>query len=163
PFVGVTSSRLLRITMDVLPQRLAISMLADSQAALPALPANSAHDGWPIVVIRAVSPLLVGPTPRRIVRIGVLFAFFPPRSETSRRFPFRRRLRRPDLRVPAHWLAVASATDEHSDGTGPTLPPAWSRDHLCRCPAITIRPDAPLDDFLRRWCQYRDCKPADSA
>ena len=50
------------------------------------LPAHRPDDGRPIIVIRAVASPLVGSAPRRIKRIAVFVAFFPPRSETSHRF-----------------------------------------------------------------------------
>src|SRR2546430_7118677 len=84
PFIRVTSGFGFGVVMHMLVQGLAVGMLAHAQAALPTLPANRANHRWPVIFIGAVTAPLVGSTPRRIKRIAVLFAFFPPHSETSR-------------------------------------------------------------------------------
>lgn len=110
PFIGVTGGLLLGVPLHVLLQRLAISMVAHSQATLPTLPANRPDDGSPIVFIRAVSPSLVGSSPRRIKRIAVFFAFFPPRSETSHRFQSPHQATPFGLKSHKHWLGFSCAT-----------------------------------------------------
>src|SRR5574341_2558629 len=79
PFIGVTSGLRLCVPLHVLLQRLAIGMVAHSQATLPTLPAHRSDNWRPIIFIRAVSALLVGSAPRRIKRIAGGFSFFPPR------------------------------------------------------------------------------------
>jgi hypothetical protein len=86
PFIGVTLGRLLGKLMHVLPQSLTVCRRTDSAAALPTLSPNGADNRWSIIVIGAVPALLVSSATRRIIGIRVLFAFFPPRSETSRPF-----------------------------------------------------------------------------
>ena len=49
PFICVTGGLLLCVSMHVLLQRLAIGMVAHSQATLPTLPANRPDDGRPII------------------------------------------------------------------------------------------------------------------
>jgi hypothetical protein len=88
PFIGVTSGRLLCVPMDMLLQRRAIGMVAHTQTTLPTLPAHGPDNGRAIIGIRAVATPLVGSAPRRIKRVAVFVSFFPPRSETSRRFLF---------------------------------------------------------------------------
>ena len=84
PFIGITSGLWLGVVMYMLVQGLAIRMLANAQAALPTLSANRANHWWSVIFIAAMTSSLVGSTSRRVKRIAVLFAFFPPRSETSR-------------------------------------------------------------------------------
>lgn len=162
PFIGVASSHLLRIAMPMLPQRLAVGMLADSQTTLAALPTNSPDHGRPLSCIRAVPALLVGPPPRRIVRIRVLFAFFPPRAETSRRFPCHGQARWSDSSSYTHCLGGACASGARSDGTRLTPPPRRSRIPLYQCLATTTRLAGLRDCSPRRWCRCRDCRPAGS-
>lgn len=79
PFIRVTSGSLLRVAMHVLLQSLAVRMLANSQAALPAPSAKSADHRRAMIVVSSVPTLLVRSPPGRIIGIGVLVAFFPPR------------------------------------------------------------------------------------
>src|SRR5215207_9722310 len=85
PFIRVTSGPRPSGAVHVPPQRRPVRMPADPQPALPASSPDSADHRRPVVVVGAVAAPLVGTPPRRVVRIGVLVAFFPPRSETSRR------------------------------------------------------------------------------
>src|SRR5215208_4395850 len=83
PFIRVTGGVSLGVPMHVLLQRLAIGMMPHAQATLSTVASHGPDNGRPIVVVRPMPPLLVGATPRRIKRIGMSLAFFPPRSETS--------------------------------------------------------------------------------
>src|SRR2546430_1546583 len=69
PFIRITSRRRFRITMHMLLQSLAIGMLSDSQAALPAGSANRADHWWTIIFVGSVTALLVRSAAWRIQRI----------------------------------------------------------------------------------------------
>src|SRR5512143_1562239 len=87
PFVRVDRDhRPRRPTYHVL-QRRAVSVLGDAQADLTALPAHHSADRRAVVGPSAVAAGLVRPPTRRIVRVAVRHAFFPPRSGRSRRPP----------------------------------------------------------------------------
>lgn len=155
PFIGVTLGRPLGIPMHVLLQSLAVRMLTDSQAALPTLSANGPNNRWPVIFIGAVPTLLVSSAPRRIQRIGVLFAFFPPRSETSP----------PSLcldpatpaRLTAHsrWPGVACASARHTGARARVPPLRRLPVRPCRSHALTTRSGVGPSYSLQRWSQYR--------
>ena len=86
PFIRIGKRRRLCETHHMLLQRLAICVLDDAQTHLSTLAPDRADDGRPVIVIGAMPTLFVGPTPRRVRRITMFSAFFPPRSETSRQF-----------------------------------------------------------------------------
>jgi len=158
PFIRVTLGCLPRITVHVLPQSLAVCMPADSQAALPALSANSPNHGWPIIVIGGVPTSLVRATARRIKRIGVAVAFFPPRSETSRRSPSRRLAAGSDSTFDKHSVGFSSAIYGLSGVIVRVPLKARSRVRPCRHHAVTTRLVAAQDDSRRRWCRCRGCR-----
>jgi hypothetical protein len=110
PFIGVTLGCLPRKPMHMLSQSLAVRLLTDSQAALPTLSPNGSDNRWSVIVIRAVPALLVSSAPRRIIRIRVLFAFFPPHSETSRPFQSRSRAVESGSTSHKHSVGFACAT-----------------------------------------------------
>src|ERR1700754_4800120 len=159
PFIGVTNGLWLNVVMHMLVQRLAVGMLAHAQAALPTLPANRANHRWPVIFIGAVTAPLVGSTTRRIKRIAVLFAFFPPHSETSRQSPCRS--------VPfdsawqKHWSECACANDARRGGRAPVPEQARWRVRLCRFHVITRPSVADQGCYRRREFPYKDCRPAD--
>src|SRR4029453_8388710 len=72
----------LRIAVDLRSQRDAIGMRAYPQATASGLAPDCPHHRWPIILIGAVSPPLVGAPPGRIGGVGVPLAFFPPHSGT---------------------------------------------------------------------------------
>jgi hypothetical protein len=161
PFIGVTGGRLLRVAMYVLVQCLAVGMLANSQTALSTSPANGSNYWWPVIVIAAVTSSLVCPTTRWIKRICVLFAFFPPRSGTSRRFPFLRHSVWLDSACQRHWPECACANDGHMGVRATTPVRARCRAHLCRY-RVTIRQGVADRGCCQRiWFPYRDCRPSD--
>lgn len=155
PFIGITSGVSFGVPMDVLLQRLAIRMVPYAQATLPTAASHGADNGRPIVVVRAMPPLLVGATPRRIKRIGVFLAFFPPRSETSP----------PSLcldpatpaRLTAHsrWPGVACASARHTGARARVPPLRRLPVRPCRSHALTTRSGVGPSYSLQRWSQYR--------
>src|SRR5438270_729725 len=161
PFIGVTSGLWLGVVMHMLVQSLAAGMRAHAQAALPALPANRANHRWPVIFIGAVTAPLVGSTPRRIKRIAVLFAFFPPRSETSRQSPCRRRSGPLDSAWQRHWSECACASDARRGGRATVPEQARWRVRLCRCHVITRPGVAARGGYRQREFPYKDCRPAD--
>ena len=86
PFIGVNSGSGYRELMYMSRKRLAVGMMHDTQTDISAVSSNGAHNQGAVIVIGAMSLLLVGSLPGRIVRMGMGGTFFPPRSETSRRF-----------------------------------------------------------------------------
>ena len=147
----------------MLLQSLAIRMLANSQATLPASPADGADHRGPIIVIGAVPTPLIGATPRRSCWIGVLFAFFPPRSETSRQSQSRR------LRAPLpsaaheHSVGVSSASGARSSATAQVPQLRRSLARPCRHHAPRARLGAAQGGCQRRWCPCRDCSCSDTS
>lgn len=87
PLLGVAGRRRLCRAMYMLRQGRSISALANSQATFAARSADGADHWRAVIVIGAVTSPLIRPTARRSKRVGVLVAFFSPRSETSRRSP----------------------------------------------------------------------------
>jgi len=159
--VGVTGGRLLSVAMHMLVQGLTIRTLTYAQAALPTLPANRANHRWPIIFIVAMTTSFVGSTTRWIKRIAVLFAFFPPRSETSRRFRCLRQSVTLDSTLQTHWLGCVCANDGHR-GVKATVPgQAQSKARLCRSHVTTRRGVAGRGCCQRRSFSYRDCRLAD--
>jgi hypothetical protein len=86
PFVSVHLGMELGVRMDMVMQSLFVGVMHHPQAHLSALASHRTDNGRPVVVVSAMPPPFVGPSPRRIVGIEVRFTFFPPRSETSRPF-----------------------------------------------------------------------------
>src|SRR5947209_8552830 len=133
PFIGITSGLWLGVVMYMLVQGLAIRMLANAQAALPTLSANRANHWWSVIFIAAMTSSLVGSTSRRVKRIAVLFAFFPPRSETSRRFLCLCRPAPLDSAWQRHSPECACASDEYKGVTATVPGQARLTARLCRC------------------------------
>jgi hypothetical protein len=86
PFVGEYHCIGQGESVNMVNQGLFVSVVNHSQAHLPALAADRADNGRSVIVVGAVSRPFIGPSTRWIIRISVKFAFFPPRSETSRLF-----------------------------------------------------------------------------
>jgi len=116
PLIRITGGACLSVAVDVFLQRLAIGMLAHAQSTLPTLPADGADDGRTIVLIGPVPTAFVGAAARRIARVAVFVAFFPPRSETSPRFPSRCPVTLSRLTSYIRWLGAVGATDARTDG-----------------------------------------------
>ncbi len=162
PLIRVTTGSALRKLMHMLLQSLTIRMLVHSQAALPTRSADGSHHWWSIIVIGAVPTPLVRSTTRRIKRIGVLFAFFPPRSETSRRFQSRSLVVRSDPESHERCVGVACASDARSDVTTLTPVKALSLVRLCTHRVITRPLGADQAYSQRRWCPCKGCRRADN-
>ena len=162
PFIRVTSGLLLRKLMYMLLQSFAIRMRANSQAALPAVSADSSHHGWAIIVIGAVPAPLVRAAAWWITRIRVPFAFFPPRSGTSRQFQFRSLAVRSAPRSHKRSVGVSCASDVRSDVTTLTPPKVWWMARLCRPRVITKPLVAEPVYCQRRWFRCKDYRRADS-
>jgi hypothetical protein len=163
PFIGVTLGSLPRKPMHVLSQSLAVRMLTDSQAALPTLSPNGSDNRWPVIFIRAVPTLLVSSATRRIIGVRVLFAFFPPRSETSR--PFQSRRRAVGSGSTAHKPAVgcACATCARSAARVQVPQPGRLQVRPCRHRAVTTRCGAAQDCSRQKWSRCRDCRRSGTA
>jgi hypothetical protein len=117
--------------VDVFLQGLAIGMLTHAQSALPTLPANGTDDRWTSVLIGPVSALFVSAATRRVVWVGVFVTFFPPRSETSPRFPSRRLVTLSRLTSHTHWLGAVGATEGRTAGRARVPPLPLSPDPPC--------------------------------
>jgi len=77
PFVGVYLSIGPGEGMDMVNQRLFVSVVNHSQACLSALTSHSADNGRPIIVIGAVSPQFVDPPAGRIIWVRMKITFSP--------------------------------------------------------------------------------------
>ena len=158
PFIGVTLGCLPGVTMHVLPQSLTVRMLTDSQATLPTLSTNGSDNRWPVIFIRPVPTLLVSSATRRIIRIRVLFAFFPPRSDTSRPFQSLCRAVASGSTVHQHSVGCACATCARSAAIVQVPQPVRWRVRPCRHLAVTTRRGAAQDCSRQKWCRCRDCR-----
>ena len=65
--------------------RTRVGMVADPDALLACVPRNDADKGGTIVGVGPVPSPLIGPPTRRIIRVKMGRAFFPPRFGTARR------------------------------------------------------------------------------
>jgi hypothetical protein len=123
PFIRVASGSRQRVAVHVPPQRRPVRVLADSQPTLPAAPPDGADHRGTVILVGGVAALLVRTPPRRVVRISVLFAFFPPRSETSRRSQSRRRRAARREAAHKHSAGSACASDARTGATVTTPRP----------------------------------------
>jgi hypothetical protein len=86
PLIGI---ELRAVSGDVLRSKcctgMPISMVANPGALLTCVPRDDADNGWTIVGIGPVPFPLMGPPTRRIIRVRMGRAFFPPRFGTARR------------------------------------------------------------------------------
>src|SRR5215204_906219 len=155
PFVSVTSGVSVGVPMHVLLQRLAIRMVPHAQATLSTVAPHDADNGRPIVVVRAMPPLLVGAPPRRIKRIGVFLAFFPPRSETSHPSLCLDPATPARLTPHSRWLGVACASARRTGARARVPPLRQSPVRPCRSHALTTRPGVAPSYSLQRWSRYR--------
>jgi hypothetical protein len=62
-----------------------ISMVANPEALLTCVPRDDADNGWTIVGVGPMPFSLIGPPTRRIIRVRMRRAFFPPHFGTARR------------------------------------------------------------------------------
>jgi hypothetical protein len=86
PVVGLEDRRATRHPAFNHPQTvIAVSVLADGQPHAPGLTGHQGKDRRAIIGIGPVSAALIGTPPRRIVGVKMWGAFFPPRSDTTRR------------------------------------------------------------------------------
>ena len=85
-------------------------MLFRSQTHLPTLASNRAQHGRTIIGECAASPAFVGATTRRVERVKVFNAFFPPHSETAHRFQPHYPLTVCLVATVQHWRAPGVAT-----------------------------------------------------
>ena len=86
PFVGIDLIASQGAGMDVMFEGFLVGVMNHPQANLTTLTANRPHNWRTIIVIGAMAALFVGPTTRGIIRVGMILTFFPPHSETFRRF-----------------------------------------------------------------------------
>ncbi len=112
--IGVDAGFGLRKAMHLRFQGFSRRVRDDSQADLPAVPADRPDNRWPVIGVGAPSALVIGSKAGRIERIGVLASFFPPHSETSRRF-------QSGYRGLAYWVATVGHSLAHLGVT-----PRWS-------------------------------------
>ncbi len=163
PFVGVAGRLRQRRAMHVLRQGCSIRALANSQTTLATLSADSAHYRRAIIGVGAVSTPLIRPAARRITRVGMEFAFFPPRSGTSRPSPSPHLSGKSRSTSHMHSPGGACATYEHSRARPPVQWQATHSTRLCRCHATAARRGAHPDCFRQRWFRYTNYKRARTA
>ena len=162
PLIRVTGGFFRGVAVDMFMQRFPVGMLAHTQPALPTLPTYGSDDGRTIILIGPMPPSLVGATARRIAWIAVFVPFFPPRSETSRRFPSRRPVTPVSLTSYTRWRGAACATDGHTDVRAPVPQLRRSRGHPYTRHALTTPPGGGPDYCPQKWFPYRGYMSADS-
>ena len=89
-------------------ERLALSILQDTNSHLTSFSANHGTNRWTIIFVSAPSTPFVRSTARRIVWISVPFSFFPRRSGTFRRFRLPDRSRVRSFVHVRRWLATGA-------------------------------------------------------
>jgi hypothetical protein len=161
PFIGEYHSISQGEHMDVMNQGLFVSVVNDSQAHLPALTPDCADNGRSIIVVGAMSPLFVGSLAAWIVRIVVTFAFFPPRSETSRPFQSVGLAKGPAVAAALRWLGSPCAYRVPFGDSRRSRAqwPLWA--HLCISHASAERPALAGSAFPRTLSHCTDCKCPD--
>jgi hypothetical protein len=131
PLIAVTGRAIGGELFNVPMQRLFGGAFFYSQATLAAA-SSDCPDHWrAVILVCAMTPSLIGSTPRRIRFVAVLFSFFPQRSETSRLFQSGG-LSRASLRAShSRSLAVACASYERSGERCQVLRLRPENFHLC--------------------------------
>ncbi len=158
PLVAVTGRAIPGELLDVAVQRLFVGALGDSQAALATTSSNRPDHRRAVIVVRAMSALLIGSATRRIRLVYMPFAFFPPRSETSRLFPSGGRATASRLTSRSRSLGAACARCEHFAEISRVLQPRPEsfRLYTRRAPARPLGADSSC--CHKRWCHYTNCK-----
>ena len=123
PLIAVTRRLVAGVLLPVALQRLPVRAFANPQPTLAAAPTNRTHNRRAVLGVGPMAPFLVRAATRRICLVFVRFAFFPPRSETSHRFPYSDLSTASLAACDIHWLASACATCEHSVGRVRVLRP----------------------------------------
>jgi hypothetical protein len=131
PFIGIDSRVGLRETNQVLLQSLTIRVLDDTQPNGSALTPDRADDGRTVIIIGAVPALFVGPTAGWVRGIIVFSAFFPPNSETFRRFQLWYPVAGSRVGAGAHYRADVGADDAPYHRLSPTRVTNWPWVHPC--------------------------------
>ena len=116
PVVGIDLNTGPGEGMDVMFESFLVSVVNHSQTDLTTLTPYRSHNWRTIIVISAMAALFVSPAAWRIIGIGVIFTFFPPHSETFRRFQSVYRVMVLVIDGVGHWLAVAYEHREPFDG-----------------------------------------------
>jgi len=106
PFVGIDLNAGQGAGMDMMFEGFLVGVVNHPQANLTTLTTNRPHNRRTIIVIGAMAALFVGPTARGIIKIGMILTFFPPHSETFRRFQSVHRVMALAVDGVGHWLAV---------------------------------------------------------
>ena len=116
PFIGIDLNANQSEGMDVMFESFLVSVANHPQTNLTTLTPYRTHNRWTIIVISPMAALFVSPAARGIIRIGVILTFFPPHSETFRRFQSVYRVRALVVDGVGHWLATAYEHREPFDG-----------------------------------------------
>jgi hypothetical protein len=121
PFIGVADGPRLRKAMDRGLQSRPLRMRYHPQTTRSAGPSDRPDHRRSVVFIRAVPASLIGATPRRIRRIAMGLAFFPPQAETAHPFRFVPRLRGSPLKRARRGRGVSDGACAPSCGSSPVL------------------------------------------
>src|SRR5215470_7336430 len=164
PLISVAAGLPLRIAVDMRPKRDALRVLAYPQATTSGLSPDRPHHRWPIILIGAVSPPLVGVPPGRIGGVGVSLPFFPPHSGTSQRSPCQYLARRLLPTSYSRWLAPSAVRDAPCSDTPPAPRPGWHCSPLCRRHGSATPLGEPTAHSRQTRSRYRGgCTPGRSA
>jgi len=155
PLIRVTGGFFFGVAMYVFLQRLSIGMSVHAQPALPTFSAYGPDDGRTIILIGPVTSSLVRAAARRIARVAVFVAFFPPRSETSHQFPSPRQVTSVDPTSCIRWLGAVCATDGRTGAKARVLQLIPSPVRLCKSRALTTPHGIASDCCLQRGFPYR--------
>ena len=159
PFICIAGGRSGGLSMNMLVERLAIGLLTHSQSALSRLPPDGVHNGRPVGFIRAVPSSFVRSSTWWIGWIGVLVAFFPPRSGTSHRFlsAYQPTADRSTAHKP--WLESFAGGNEPWCNSVASLQPTKHCFHPYRCHAAGARLSGVTIHGQPIPSHYRDCTP----
>ena len=158
PFVGIDRCFGSRTAVNVRAKALPVRAAKHLQAHLPARSANGTDNWGAVVFIRSVSPGFVGSPARRIGRISMRFAFFPPRSETSRRSRSGRRAPTTPVEEGQHSPGAAGGCCGPSFGSNRALGPSERCFSPDRFPAVAAQPSQGEGAAPRRLFRCRGCR-----
>jgi len=159
PLVGIAPGLAAGVLMDMGVQGRPVRVLAHPQPTPPRAPTNRADHRRPISGRGTVSSALVGTPARRIVRIRVLFAFFPQPSGPARLSRSLYPAQRPPLTRDSRWRVASAVRGAPCSDIPPVPPRAWdcSRPYTRRAPAVPL--GEPITHSPQRLSRCRDCRP----
>jgi len=143
--IGVDDTLGLSETMDMRLQDGLSGIGHNPQPYLACFTSHCAHNRRTVIGISASPRPLIGPRTRRVSPVEVFVSFFPPRSETSRRFQSVHPRGACRVASKSHCLASRAAGLTRWCSASLTLEPGWWPVHLS-APHGSVRPLAEVSD-----------------